>query len=458
MAGFQAKSAQPTISIHAPREGGDERQADAQNLRPRDFNPRPPRGGRRSASSGGAFVQAFQSTPPARGATPCIPPAAGSPGNFNPRPPRGGRRLHGAGLFGERGHFNPRPPRGGRRKTLPIVPAHPPFQSTPPARGATPFVLPLSLSAGFQSTPPARGATLVKFPRVAMKRFQSTPPARGATPSRLCAAPPPRFQSTPPARGATQRPSWWWQKFSIFQSTPPARGATRDCQLAGGAGPISIHAPREGGDEGNDVRAAMLLIFQSTPPREGGDFVGVMLAPRVMRFQSTPPARGATVHFASHNLYLLNFNPRPPRGGRRLMFRPLAVLMWISIHAPREGGDISTFFQRSSDPYFNPRPPRGGRQDDPAGRLGDVIFQSTPPARGATTRRCIYASHSHISIHAPREGGDLYRVLCHHAIQDFNPRPPRGGRLVVNTVNSLKGDFNPRPPRGGRPVPPVYQM
>ena len=36
----------------------------------------------------------------------------------------------------------------------------------------------------------------------------------------------------------------------------------------------------------------------------------------------------------------------------------------ISIHAPREGGD----------------------GDDPAGRLGDVVFQSTPPARGATLR------------------------------------------------------------------------
>ena len=38
-----------------------------------------------------------------------------------------------------------------------------------------------------------------------------------------------------------------------------------------------------------------------------------------------------------------------------------------------------------------------------------------------------------ISIHAPREGGDL----------------------VVNTVDGLKGDFNPRPPRGGRHSVPM---
>jgi len=33
---------------------------------------------------------------------------------------------------------------------------------------------------------------------------------------------------------------------------------------------------------------------------------------------------------------------------------------------------------------------------------------------------------------------------------NFNPRPPRGGRLQdVHAVRSLK-NFNPRPPRGGR--------
>ena len=179
--------------------------------------------------------------------------------------------------------------------------------------------------------------------------------------ARLCAAPPPRLQSTPPARGATQRPSWWWQTFSIFQSTPPARGATRDCQLAGGAGPISIHAPREGGDEGNDVRAAMLLIFQSTPP-----------------------ARGATLLVSCSPHGSCDFNPRPPRGGRPFILRLIICTSsisihvpceggdaadkimqqshGISIHAPREGGDKFGKLSRIIVEYFNPRPPRGGRQ------------------------------------------------------------------------------------------------
>ena len=56
------------ISIHAPREGGDF-QADGPGLIMRDFNPRPPRGGRPSRSTQSWTFTTFQSTPPARGAT-----------------------------------------------------------------------------------------------------------------------------------------------------------------------------------------------------------------------------------------------------------------------------------------------------------------------------------------------------------------------------------------------------
>ena len=121
-----------TISIHAPREGGDERQADAQNLRPRDFNPRPPRGGRRSASSGGAFVQAFQSTPPARGATSGKPTLKIYDLVISIHAPReGGDVLQVAAVHLFK-HFNPRPPRGGRPHVfrplpgLPVISIHAP--------------------------------------------------------------------------------------------------------------------------------------------------------------------------------------------------------------------------------------------------------------------------------------------------------------------------------------------
>ena len=81
---------------------------------------------------------------------------------------------------------------------------------------------------------------------------------------------------------------------------------------------ISIHAPREGGDKGGIKK--MSAIYK-------------------------------------------NFNPRPPRGGRRPKVTAVRPEDEISIHAPREGGD-----------------PEGA-----AIHGVHRLFQSTPPARGATT-------------------------------------------------------------------------
>ena len=100
-----------------------------------------------------------------------------------------------------------------------------------------------------------------------------------------------------------------------------------------------------------------------------------------------------------------DFNPRPPRGGRRGLSATNIRYTAISIHAPREGGDFYMAALLTS--------------------LG-------------------------ISIHAPREGGDRKDEGEKVVNVNFNPRPPRGGRLQdVHAVRSLK-NFNPRPPRGGR--------
>ena len=167
-------------------------------------------------------------------------------------------------------------------------------------------------------------------------------------------------------------------------------------------------------------------------------------------FQSTPPARGATLRPPRRAGQRPDFNPRPPRGGRQQVFCKLAFVGDISIHAPREGGDGAFSQYRESHRYFNPRPPRGGRlkgitagrhpllfQSTPPARGATVLydwlsftskfqstppargatsipspatmifrFQSTPPARGATIAPYLQNSGHGISIHAPREGGD----------------------------------------------------
>ena len=127
----------------------------------------------------------------------------------------------------------------------------------------------------------------------------------------------------------------------------------------------------------------------------------------------------------------------------------------ISIHALREEGDPGRDRRRRWSGHFYPRPPRGGRHAGEALRVGSVI----------------------ISIHALREEGDLIRLLCmaNSAIflstpsarrataqlaaltaelEDFYPRPPRGGRPSTPPPWSSVAHFYPRPPRGGRPALP----
>ena len=57
---------------------------------------------------------------------------------------------------------------------------------------------------------------------------------------------------------------------------------------------ISIHAPREGGDECSGYVFPDHKPFQSTPPARGATLLRWMVI-CLMIFQSTPPARGATM-------------------------------------------------------------------------------------------------------------------------------------------------------------------
>ncbi len=172
-----------------------------------------------------------------------------------------------------------------------------------------------------------------------------------------------------------------------FNPRPPRGGGDGgQLLLAGDGSGISIHAPREGGDiavqGGQDLQRPISIHA----PREGGD--------------SAPPPRPCGPWY---------FNPRPPRGGGRQHGWPKS--------------------RRQAN--FNPRPPRGGRRYCilSCGRFM-LPFQSTPPARGATPAFRPKGQTGGISIHAPREGGDNnHGTIFTGALQNFNPRPPRGGRL-----------------------------
>ena len=189
----------------------------------------------------------------------------------------------------------------------------------------------------------------------------------------------------------------------------------------------------------------------------------------------------------------------------------------VSTHALREEGDHSCGSESGISWYFNPRPPWGERPLAAAAAEQHTQFQSTPSARRATVVVQIAIVHDRISIHALREEGDLAGqvdavgllisihalreegdaagCLCFSVSHNFNPRPPRGGRLQTmhraapahrfqstpsarratgspfrraergaisihalreegderqRTHNEGQKNFNPRPPRGGR--------
>ena len=122
---------------------------------------------------------------------------------------------------------------------------------------------------------------------------------------------------------------------------------------------------------------------------------------------------------------------------------------------------------------FYPRPPRGGRPVDPLMFTVVPLFLSTPSARRATCLLTLYGSKEGISIHALREEGDGNVPCRRWRSIYFYPRPPRGGRrgiifmhdeytIFLSTPSARRAtaapfvgcglaDFYPRPPRGGRP-------
>ena len=168
---------------------------------------------------------------------------------------------------------------------------------------------------------------------------------------------------------------------NTFQSTPPARGATTS---------VNWGCP-------------CWLYFNPRPPR-GGRPITLSIVFLILGFQSTPPARGATWLDNWYGCRSWDFNPRPPRGGRPRRKRRTKRKIPISIHAPREGGD----------------------QILPGDFSTKGLFQSTPPARGATIAQCVKQLVSFISIHAPREGGDRMLSISPDML-DISIHAPREG-------------------------------
>ena len=234
--------------------------------------------------------------------------------------------------------------------------------------------------------------------------FQSTPSARRATAS-LSSHIAALFISIHALREeGDSRDGVIRARRKLFQSTPSARRATLDKKTIEKVLHISIHALREEGDCPLCIPASLPCDFNPRPPRGGRQEPDGGLTMDAV-FQSTPSARRATV------------------GILRVLHTSA-----ISIHALREEGDSLCLTSSRSCGNFNPRPPRGGRRPAHAAWMAQCRFQSMPSARRATPGGLRLLFKISISIHALREEGDYAMLLQLPAATDFNPRPPRGGR------------------------------
>ena len=280
------KARQALVSIHAPREGSD-----------------------RSSVKSVPLWSSFQSTLPAKGATlhEHIP---GIEQGFNPRSPRRERQWRACRLWGGwnvsihapregsdpfcRHHigtphsFNPRSPRRERRLLCPAclprsVSIHAPREGSDVGLG---FAQPpghVSIHA------PREGSDMRTCRmRTCRMRFNPRSPRRERLSLSAASFAPSLFQSTLPAKGATAFLAY--KAFGgRFQSTLPAKGAT-GCTCPPSCWPVSIHAPREGSDIGEQLPADGEDVSIHAP-REGSDAYRLPCAADPQSFNPRSPRR-----------------------------------------------------------------------------------------------------------------------------------------------------------------------
>ena len=192
--------------------------------------------------------------------------------------------------------------------------------------------------------------------------------------------------------------------FNPFQSTLPARGATKGQQERKkdhkNFNPRSPHGERHG----RVLEADALTIISIHAPRTGSDFACVF-----------PP------------LNALHFNPRSPHGERQYFSGFKTLNIGISIHAPRTGSDFGIFVPTYTDAYFNPRSPHGERHSDVMLNNKFPMISIHAPRTGSDPSELYKLTLSRISIHAPRTGSDPQGFKSRRAHARFQSTLPARG-------------------------------
>ena len=287
---------------------------------------------------------------------------------FYPRPPRGGRRCP-SGSYSHKHDISIHALREeGDYDILDLIGVQAIFLSTPSARRATRYSLPVQVDRSISiHALREEGDASYECLKLLAETFLSTPSARRAT-----------------SIAWASRERW-----KQFLSTPSARRATWALP----------------------TRSAAKLNFYPRPPRGG----------RPARRAFSSARRSISIHAlreegdaaAAHRVHgLLDFYPRPPRGGRLDSSSNVYGWVDISIHALREEGDQSACcFPRIQQGFLStPSARRATKVKVTSGYR--CVFLSTPSARRATCHSRPGPGSYQISIHALREEGDAVAALA----------------------------------------------
>ncbi len=214
---------------------------------------------------------------------------------------------------------------------------------------------------------------------------------------------------------------------------------------------ISIHALRGEGDTCKVRTCVNVHNFNPRPPW-GGRRLATGLRISDVLFQSTPSVGRATqAVWRDINRAAFQSTPSVGRATRKWIFEDPELT--ISIHALRGEGDRFNTLIITHGSNFNPRPPWGGRRGYSPLFCSFWKFQSTPSVGRATNSANRQLFPMGISIHALRGEGDVKKCLPRNKPFGISIHALRGeGDAIKQLRRRLSQNFNPRPPWGGRPV------
>ena len=212
-------------------------------------------------------------------------------------------------------HFNPRPPRGGRRclditqRYVRVISTHALLAEGDHQRlESTRLQEQISTHALL-----AEGDSMMPVASAAIMHFNPRPPRGG----RPCIWPSPislasYFNPRPPRGGRLQPLFHFPIQHIIFQPTPSSRRATFYCVLSAVPGGISTHALLAEGDglHGCSI-AGHGSHFNPRPPRGGRRLSQMLIATESPLFQPTPSSRRATLVSLCAEIKSSIFQPTP---------------------------------------------------------------------------------------------------------------------------------------------------